>query len=385
MAVTPFTVAVSDEAIEDLHRRIDANRWPDEVNDEQWSYGSRLDYMKDLVNYWRHEYDWRAVEAKLNRFDHYLADIEGHSLHFIHQRSPHENATPMIITHGWPGSFVEHLDLVDLLTQPEKHGGKAEDACHVVIPSLPGYAWSQAAGEPGMNTRSMAKLQVALMAELGYDSYVAQGGDWGAMVTRHMADLDAEHCKAIHLNMVLAFPPKDVEDPMSLFTEAEKKSWDESQAFMNDGMGYFKIQGTRPQTLAYGLADSPVGLAGWLTEKFRAWTDCDGEIRNAISWDKLLTNISVYWFTNTISSSIRTYYEDSHHPDMVEHIAVPTGAAIYPKELVRPPKAWIESSYNLVHYYEAPAGGHFAAMEQPGYFAKDLRVFLAEIKSRGVI
>lgn len=376
----PFQISISDEDIADLHRRIDNTRWPDQLNDDNWSYGTDINYLKELVAYWRNDFDWRAAEARLNSFDHFLWG-DDKNLHFIHQRSSHENATPLIITHGWPGSIVEFLDIIEPLTQPEKFGGKPEDAFHVVCPSLPGYGWSTASDQPGMNTEAIAKGQIKLMAELGYDSYLAQGGDWGAMVTRHIGKLDPTHCRGIHLNMVVAFPPKGVEDPMAGVTEAEMAALGDSGEFTKDGMGYFKIQSTRPQTLGYGLADSPVGLCGWLTEKFRSWTDCDGEIRNAISWDTLLTNISLYWFTNTICSSTRLYFEDSNMAEVNEPLDVPTGAAIYPKELVRLPKTWIEASYDIVHFQTMEKGGHFAAMEQPTTFVADLRAFRKTIEA----
>lgn len=383
--IEPFRIAVSDEAIADLHQRIDRTRWPDQVNDEDWSYGTDLEYLQELVNYWRHEFNWREQEAALNRFDQFTTEIDGLQLHFIHQRSSHADATPMIITHGWPGSVVEFMDIIEMLTEPEKHGGSADQAFHVVCASLPGFAFSSAAAVPGMNTRAMARLQVQLMALLGYDSYVAQGGDWGAVVTRQMADLDGEHCRAIHLNMVMAFPPADAADPLAGASEEEKQAQAEFAHFTQDGWGYYQQQSTRPQSLAYGLADSPVGLAGWLTEKFRDWSDCDGEIRNVISWDKLLTNISLYWFSNCIASSVRIYCEESRHYHHIPHIAVPTGVAIYPKEPVRPPRHWIEDSYRLVHYHRAPHGGHFAAMERPGQFVHNLREFKAVLDQQGLL
>lgn len=369
--IKPFTIAISDAAIADLHRRLDQARWPDQLNDSDWSYGTDLDYLKALVDYWRRDFDWRAQEARLNGFDHYQVAFDGLNTHFIHQRSPHKNATPLLLNHGWPGSIVEFLEVIPRLTEPDKFGGRAEDAFHVVSPSLPGYGFSEAAHEPGMNTRAIAKRHVALMELLGYDSYFCQGGDWGAMITRQVADLDPQHCRAIHLNMVLAGPPEQG-DAMAGVSEAEQRRLDEDANFARHGMGYFKIQATRPQTLGYALQDSAVGLCAWLTEKFRSWTDCEGEIRNAVSWDILLTNIALYWFTDSITSSTRLYLEHSRRPDDVGFIGVPTGAALYPGELVRPPKAWVAANYNLVHWFEAERGGHFAALEQPAVFAEDL-------------
>ena len=380
-AVRPFKIEISNDAINDLQQRLSNTRWPDQVNDDDWSYGTERSYLQALVDYWKNDFDWRAQENHLNQFDQFLLEIDGLDCHFIHQRSPHAHAKPMIITHGWPGCIVEFLELIPRLTEPEKFGGRAEDACHVVCPSLPGYAFSQAAKQPGMATRQIAERQVKLMAALGYDQYLAQGGDWGAMVTRHMADLDPEHCQALHLNMVLAFPPADIKDPMSVATDEEKAIFKDSQAFLEEGMGYFKIQSTRPQTLAYGLQDSPVGLCAWLTEKYRAWTDCDGEIKNTLNWDQLLTIVSLYWYSNSIASSMRIYCEETRNGHHVHRIDVPTGAAIYPKELVQSPKAWIEASYNLKHFAKLDKGGHFAALEQPALFAEDLWQFLQTISA----
>ncbi len=379
-SVRPFRVQVSDEAIADLKQRLDNARWPDQVNDGDWSYGTELNYLQELVAYWRQDFDWRAQEARLNRFDQFLLTVDGLDLHFIHQRSPHADATPLIITHGWPGCIAEFVALIPRLTEPDKFGGRAEDACHVVCPSLPGFAWSQAATEPGMGTRAIAERQVKLMAALGYQHYVAQGGDWGAMVSRHMADLDPEHCSALHLNMVLALPPEGVDDPMAAASDDEKARFANSQRFLKEGMGYYKIQATRPQTLGYALQDSPLGLCAWLTEKYRAWTDCDGEIRNALSWDQLLTIVSLYWYSNSITSSLRIYCEESRHGQPLKHIATPTGAVIYPRELVQPPRSWIAASYNLQHYRRQPRGGHFAALEQPALFAEDLWQFLRALR-----
>lgn len=375
----PFIIDVEQSAIDDLAQRLANCRWPDQVNDSDWSYGTDINYLKALVDYWQTDFDWQQQQTAINQFDQYLLEIDGLDIHFIHQRSPHANATPIMLTHGWPGCFLEFLELVPRLTEPEKFGGDAAQAYHVICPSLPGYGYSQAATEPGMATRQIAQRQVKLMEVLGYDHYIAQGGDWGAMVSRHIADLDPEHCKALHLNMVIAFPPKDIEDPMSVATDAEKKIMADNQAFLKEGMGYFKLQSTRPQTLGYGLNDSPLGLCAWLTEKYQAWTDCDGEIKNAISWDQLLSIVSLYWFSESICSSTRLYLEETRNAFHIEHIATPTGTAIYNKELVQPPKAWIEASYNLVHFFKSEQGGHFAALEQPQVFAEDLWAFLRRI------
>ncbi len=369
--IKAFRIAISESAIADLHHRIDNTRWPDQLNDNDWSYGTEKSYLLSLVDYWRNSFDWRKQEAQLNSFAQFTTDIDGLNTHFIHQRSPHPQATPLLINHGWPGSIVEFMELIPRLIEPEKFGGKPEDAFHVIAPSLPGYGFSEAAKQPGMNTRAIARRHVALMAKLGYHSYICQGGDWGSMVTRHVAELDPEHCRAIHLNMVVALPA-DTSDPMKGVSEEEQVLLAEDSLFRKDEMAYFKIQASKPQTLGYALQDSAVGLCAWLTEKFRTWTDCDGEIRNAITWDALLTNISLYWYSDSIASSVRLYREHMQFPEPQNRIEVPTGVAIYKRELVRPPKAWVEASYNLIHWHKADRGGHFAAMEQPQAFAEDL-------------
>jgi len=382
----PFRVQIGADAIADLQARLDRARWPDQLDDSGWSYGTEKTYLQSLLHYWRHRFDWRRAETALNAFDHFLLDIDGLDVHFIHQRSPHAQAVPIILSHGWPGSVIEFLDLIPRLTEPDKFGGRAEDAFHVICPSLPGYGFSPAARATGMNPREIARRHIRLMAALGYDRYIAQGGDWGAIITRHMADLAPEHCRAIHLNMVLADAPKNVADPLARCSEKERLAVKEYAEMVADGFGYYRIQSTRPQTLAYGLSDSPAGLCAWISEKFHAWTDCQSEIRNALSWDQLLSNISLYWFTNTIGSSVRLYKEYvlmlKRGEAALPHCDVPTGAAIYPRELQRPPRDWVERQYNLVHWFEAERGGHFAAFEQPQIFAEDLWRFREVVQRR---
>jgi microsomal epoxide hydrolase len=375
--VRPFRVAVPDSAIDDLHARLDQARWPDQVGNEDWRDGAEKSYLRELVHHWRHRFDWRGAEASLNRYDQFLLDIDGLDTHFIHQRSPHAQATPIIITHGWPGSVVEFLDLIPRLTEPERYGGRAEDAFHVVCPSLPGFGYSPPSPRPGMHVRAIAQRHQQLMQLLGYRHYIAQGGDWGAAVTRSMPAVAPAQCRAVHLNYVSADPPEGVADPMAGLSDAERHAMARFQALRADGFGYYHIQSTRPQSLAYGLNDSPLGLCAWIAEKFHAWADCGGELRNVIGWDALLTNISLYWFSGTIGSSVRLYREHaraaaSGAEPSFSGVAVPCGAAIYPGEMWRPPKAWVERQYNLVHWYEAERGGHFAAMEQPDLFARDL-------------
>lgn len=387
MAPRPFRVDVPQGAIDELHARIDQARWPDELDGVGWDYGMPVAVLRDMVGHWRERFDWRAAETRINRFEQFVVPVDGLDLHFIHQRSPHAGATPLLLTHGWPGSIAEFLEVIPRLTDPTAFGGRAEDAFHVVAPSLPGYGWSAAASRPGMSPKRIAERHLALMALLGYDRFVAQGGDWGSMISRFLPDLAPERVIGLHLNMIQTRPPAGLADPMAVATEAERARLERDRAAWHASGGYYHIQQTRPQTVAYGLADSPVGLAAWIGEKFHDWTDNQGDIRDAVSWDALLTNISIYWFTGTIASSARLYYEFGAALARREfpkpRVERPFGAAHYPRELTRPPRAWIEQEYNLVHWFEAEKGGHFAALEQPAAFSADLWAFHARLKEIG--
>jgi microsomal epoxide hydrolase len=375
----PFTFRVPSGALSALHERLDQTRWPDDVNDEAWGWGVPLAYLKELCAYWRDGFDWRAAEARLFAHPHFLLEIDGLDLHYIHARSPHEEAAPLIITHGWPGSVFEFLELIPRLTHPEKFGGTAADAFHVVAPSLQGYGFSPAAEMPGMSQRRVATRHARLMATLGYGRYIAQGGDWGSLVSQHTAIVDPAHCMGLHINMVQPVPPADEVDPMALVRPEEMHYLAKAAAYRETGSGYFQEQRTKPQTLAYGLTDSPAGWCAWVTEKFHGWTDCRNEIRNAVSWDDLLANISLYWFTGTIASASRFYREyglaQARGDEKLAGITVPTGIAQYPHDIIGCPRVWAERFYPLVHWYEAPEGGHFAALEKPALFAEDLRRF----------
>jgi microsomal epoxide hydrolase len=378
-APRPFTFRVPDDAIADLHRRLAATRWPDEVNDGAWGWGVPLAAIQDICAYWRESFDWREAEARLFALPNFLIDIDGLDTHFIHARSPHDGAMPLIITHGWPGAVFEFLALIPRLTHPERFGGRPQDAFHVVAPSLPGYGFSAAARQPGMSPRAAARRHARLMAALGYDRYVAQGGDWGSIVSQQTAIIDPAHCAGLHLNFVMPVPPKDVADPMTLVAPQEMGYFARYQDYRDNGSGYFHEQRSKPQTLAYGLTDSPAGWCAWVAEKFHAWTDCRGEIRNAVSWDDMLAIISLYWFTNTIGSASRFYREfhlaTARGDEPLFPVPVPTGLAQYPFDLVGCPRAWAERAYPVKHWSEAPRGGHFAALEQPEMFAHDLWKF----------
>jgi len=374
----PFTIAIPEETLTDLHQRLRRTRWPDQVDAYGWAQGSELGYTQELARYWAQEYDWRHHEAEINRFDHFTATIDGQPLHVIHQRSPHADAKPLLIQHGWPGSFYEFHQIIPMLTHPEQHGGRPEDAFHVVAPSLPGYTFSPAPQAPGMTTRAMGALMHGLMRDLGYTRFGTQGGDWGAMVTSWLAFDHPDSIIGVHLNMQ-GLRARVGESPLN---DAERAYVAHARGLYREVTPHFVIQGAHPQSIGYGLMDSPAGLLGWLAQKFRAWTDCDGELRNAVSWDTFLTNVTLYWVTGCITSSARLYYEHSHAADDVlpsnGRIESPTGFAHFPGELFHPPRSWVERAYNVVRWTEMPKGGHFAAMEQPARLAADVRAFFAE-------
>jgi pimeloyl-ACP methyl ester carboxylesterase len=372
----PFRVCVEDSVLHDLERRLTHVRWPDQIEGAGWEYGIPLDYLGQLVDDWREAYDWRAHEARLNELDHFRTTIDDQPIHFIHARSPHEDALPLLITHGWPGSVVEFLDVIRPLADPETHGGA--DAFHVIAPSLPGYGFSGPTRSRGWDVSRIARAFIELMARLGYRRYGAQGGDWGAQVATRIGALDAEHCAGIHLNMPLGERPKEHVE----LSEQEARDLAAIQAFQREEAGYALEQSTKPQTLGVGLNDSPAGLLAWIVEKFQAWSDCDGHPENAFTRDQLLTNVMVYWVTQTIASSARLYWEHQHagRPSEPGYVHVPTGVARYPKEVLRFPRAWVERRYNVTYWADLPRGGHFAAMEQPALFVEDLRAFFRMVR-----
>ncbi len=382
-AILPFEIQVPDAVLDDLRERLARTRFPDEVNDADWSYGTALAYLKELCDYWEKKFDWRKQEATLNRFDQFTTEIDGLRIHFIHQRSKESSAFPICITHGWPGSIVEFTKIIGPLTDPTAHGGRAEDAFHVVCPSMPGYGFSQAASEPGMDVKRIAEIEAKLMARLGYPRYGTQGGDWGAIISALIGAVDPEHCGGIHMNMVVAGPPEGADNPVEGVSPKELEGLAAMGRFQEQETGYQRIQGTKPQTLGYALNDSPAGTAAWIVEKFRTWSDCNGDVESRFSKDELLTNITIYWATQTIASSVRLYCEtlrSGRFGPIGERIEVPTGAAIFPKEIYRPPRKWAEAQYNLQHWTEMPSGGHFAALEEPAALVEDVRAFFRKVR-----
>jgi epoxide hydrolase len=371
-----FEIAIPDDVLDDLRSRLARARWPLDPGNADWRYGTNRSWLADLVEYWRDGYDWRAQEARLNSFAQYRTSIDDQSIHFVHARSPNPDALPLLMTHGWPGSIVEFLDVIPRLTDPEAHGGRAADAFHVVAPSLPGYAFSEPPRTRGWDVVRIARAFAELMERLGYTRYGAQGGDWGAQVATRIGALDPEHCAAIHLNMPIADRPAD---PAPL-TDEEQADLAAMSYFQREESGYAIEQGTKPQTLGAALNDSPAGLVAWIVEKFCAWSDCDGHPENAFTRDQLLTNVMLYWTTQTIASSARLYRETRVNATTPEYVAVPTGVARYPKEVLRFPRSWVEQRYNVTYWADLPRGGHFAAMEQPALFTEDVQNFFRTVR-----
>jgi pimeloyl-ACP methyl ester carboxylesterase len=374
-----FEIHVEDAVLDDLRRRLAQTRFPDQIEGTSWEYGIPVDYLRELVEHWRDTYDWRTHEARLNELAHHRTEIDDQSIHFVHAPSPREDAFPLLLTHGWPGSVVEFLDVIPRLVDPEAHGGEAGDAFHVVAPSLPGYGFSGPTRSRGWDPWRIAEAFVELMRRLGYERYGAQGGDWGAQVATRIGALDPEHCAAIHLNMALAERPADA-PPL---TEQDQADLRAMQEFAREESGYALEQSTKPQTVGVGLNDSPAGLLAWIVEKFRAWSDCDGHPEHVFTRDQLITNVMTYWVTGTIASSARLYWELQHRGSgkgPPEHVGVPTGIASYPKEVIRFPRSWIERRYNVTHWADMPRGGHFAAMEQPDLFVDDVRRFFRTVR-----
>lgn len=368
--IQPFQISASDEELDDLRRRLRATRWPEKETVADWSQGIPLDYMKDVCAYWAEKYDWRARESHLNSFSQFRTEIDGFGLHFIHVRSKEADALPLVMSHGWPGSIVEFHKVIAPLTDPVAHGGKAEDAFHVVCPSLPGYGFSDKPTATGFGTEKIADLFAGLMAKLGYDKYVAQGGDWGSMVTNNIGIRDTEHCIGIHMNMPIVPPDPET---MTDLTPLEQSALAGMQHYQDEDSGYSKQQSTRPQSLGYGLVDSPAGQAGWILEKYWSWMDCDGHPENVLSRDELLDNVMMYWLPATAASSARLYWESFSSPPLGE-VEVKTGCSIFPKEIFRSSRRWAEKKFkNLVHWNELEKGGHFAAFEQPEVFVDELR------------
>jgi pimeloyl-ACP methyl ester carboxylesterase len=368
--IIPFRIEIPEAALDDLRVRLRQTRWPERETVTDWSQGIPLAYLRELCQYWRAGYDWRRCEASLNEFPQFRTEIDGLDVHFLHVRSPEPGALPLVITHGWPGSIVEFRKVIGPLTDPRAHGGEAADAFHVVCPSLPGYGFSAKPGESGWGTTRTADAWHQLMTRLGYARYGAQGGDWGAQVTTGLGMRHPEHLVGIHLNMAIAFPDAAA---MADLTEPERAALESIKHYTDWDSGYSKQQQTRPQTLGYGLVDSPAGLCGWITEKFWSWTDCDGDPLNVLSRDELLDNVMLYWLPATGASSARMYWESFAAP-LLGPVYAPVGCSVFPKEIFRPSRRWAEKQFPDLRYWNEPdKGGHFAAFEQPELFVAEVR------------
>lgn len=368
--VRPFTLDIPQSQLDDLNARLDLARWPEQETVSDWSQGTPLAALKDFVGYWRNHYDWRRCEARLNGLGQFITEIDGLDIHFLHVRSPHPEAMPLIMTHGWPGSVIEFMGVIEQLADPVKFGGKAEDAFHVVAPSLPGFGFSGKPTATGWGVEKIGRAWGTLMARLGYERWFAQGGDWGSAVTTAIGVQQLAGCAGIHLNMPIGRPePEDLANP----SPAELKALGALKHYQDWDSGYSTQQRTRPQSVGYGLVDSPVGLAGWIYEKMWAWTDNPGAPEDALTRDAMLDNLMLYWLPATGASSARLYWE-SFGAFAPQKIELPVAVSAFPKEILPTPRKWAERNFpNLVHWGDMDKGGHFAAWEQPDAFVGELR------------
>lgn len=368
--IRPFSINIGKTEINDLKNRLEQTRWPDKETPDNWTQGMPLNYAKEIQSYWLNKYNWKAREKLFNKYPQFITEIDGLDFHFIHVQSKHKNALPLVLTHGWPGSIVEFHKVIGPLTNPEAHGGSAEDAFQLVCPTLPGFGFSAKPTAPGWNIERTATAWNTLMTRLGYGRYVAQGGDWGSMVTAAIGVQNLGNCAGIHMNMPIVAPDPDT---MENLTEKEQGALKAMQFYQDHDSGYSKQQSTRPQTLGYGLADSPMGQAAWIIEKFYQWMDCDGHPENIVTRDELLDNVMIYWWNNAGASSARIYWESFNSPSR-EPVSIPAGCSIFPKEIFKTSERWAKKRFtNLIHFNELDKGGHFAAFEQPETFVTEVR------------
>ncbi|MEO8747677.1 MAG: epoxide hydrolase family protein [Rhodanobacter sp.] len=383
MDIQPFNMHVDERLLVDLKRRLDSIRWPHALDAEAWTDGASLALTQRLVKYWQSQFDWRAREAVLNRLPQFRAQIDGTWVHFVHQPGVGSKPLPLIMTHGWPGSFAEMEQIIPLLADPGSHGGDPGDAFHVIVPSLPGYGFSQAPDRQGCSSAQVAGLWFKLMNGLGYARFGAQGGDIGAGVSTWLAHGHPESVVGFHLNYISGGYRPPLGPGLAPITDAEQSFLDRAAAWADAEGAYEHMHRTKPQTLAYALTDSPVGLAAWMVEKFRAWSDCDGDVESVFSFETLLTDISLYWFSGNIDASLRMYKENYLHPmhfQPGERVLPPLGVAVFPRELPMPPRSWVERCHDVRRWTTMPKGGHFAALEQPHLLAEDIRAFFRPLR-----
>jgi microsomal epoxide hydrolase len=393
-AVVPFKIHVPEAVLKDLRDRLGRTRFPDEIDGAGWDYGTNLAYLKELVTYWRDTFNWREQERRLNRFEQFKTNIDGLDVHFVHRRTKRPGALPLLIVHGWPGSFMQFHKVIEPLTDPASHGGRPEDAFDVVVPSLPGYGFSDRPRQRGYDPQKIATMFVTLMARLGYTRYGVQASDFGAPVIRAMALMDAAHIAGYHTESCRGGPPPGMADPTAGVPASELERMKDRQSFFSEEeQAYNRLQGTKPQTVGYALNDSPAGLAAWIVEKFRAWSDVDGDVEKKFTKDELLTNITIYWATQTANSAGRLYYE-ARHPlpgaaqpaaiggpgNTARRVEVPSACVSWPKDVGFAPRKWMEALYNVKRFTIMPRGGHFGAFEEPQLYLEDVRDFFRELR-----
>ncbi|MDC0464887.1 epoxide hydrolase [Pseudomonadales bacterium] len=377
--ITPFKIEIPVEQLTDLKLRLAMTRMPDTETPNDWSQGVPLAYMSEVKDYWEKSYHWPDRQALLNRWPGFKTTLSDVDIHFLHIQSKHDQARPLLMTHGWPGSIVEFQKVIEALTDPVAHGGTAEQAFHLVCPSLPGFGFSGQPTQPGWGIEKIAEAWDELMLRLGYPQYLAQGGDWGAIVTTAIGVQNLGHCQGIHVTMPIVTPNPETMDDL---TDAERDSLAAMQFYQNHDSGYSKQQSTRPQTLGYGLADSPMGQAAWILEKFYQWMDCDGLPQNVVSLDELLDNVMLYWLPNAGASSARIYWESFGSSTLSSlPVTVPSAISIFPKEIFKTSERWARQRYQDLRYFnQLPKGGHFAAFEQPDLFVKELRAAFDQMR-----
>ena len=378
MPPRPYRIEVPEDVLTDLHRRLDATRFAEPLPGAPWSQGADVTAVRELCTHWRHRYDWRLHEARLNHHPQFMCEVDGVDVHFWHVRGKGPAPMPLLLTHGWPGSILEFEHLISPLTDPAAHGGDAADAFDVIIPAIPGYGFSGKPRDTGWSVRRVARAWDTLMVEhLGYPRYAAQGGDWGSVITIALGASHAEHLLGIHINMGYAAPPPGQEQtPESQATQKHQKEHEAREA------AYAHLQATKPQSLGIAQSDSPAGIAAWILEKFRTWSDCGGDVESRFSKDWLLTNIMFYWAPNSIASAANLYRETAaeHAWLATQPVRVPTAVAAFPKEIIRAPRSWLEHRFDLRRYTEMPRGGHFAAVEEPALFLDDVRAFFRTLR-----